>query len=56
MGVAAISIDLDRAVKAREDLGRIFTLSAGSVVEHHPRRRGAVPAAVVAQYGQKVNQ
>nr|AAA88642.1 unknown protein [Plasmid Ti] len=49
VGVAAIGIDLDRAVEAIEDFCGIFAVTSGPIMEHHARRRRSVPAAVVAQ-------
>ena len=50
MGIAAIDVDLDRAVEAGQEFIGVFALSAGPVVEHHARWRRAVPAAIVAQH------
>jgi hypothetical protein len=33
MGIAAIGIDLDRAVEAREDFGGIFAFTPGACVD-----------------------
>lgn len=48
--LACMRGDLNRAVEPVENLGSVFTLPARAVVEHHPRRRGAAPAAVIAQH------
>lgn len=50
MGVAAIGIDLDRALEAGKDFSGIFALSPGPVVEHHAGWRRTVPAAIIAQH------
>ena len=39
-----ILLTLDRAVEAGQDLIGVFALPAGPIMEHHARRRGAVPA------------
>ena len=45
MSIAAIRIDLDRAIKARKDFGGVLAFASGPVMEHHAGRRRASPFA-----------
>ena len=54
MAVAAISIDLDDAVEARQDLIGILALSARVIMEDDAGRRRSVLAAIVTQHGPQI--
>jgi len=48
VGVAAIGINLDRAVEAIEDLCCIFAFTPRPIMEHHAGRLEAAPATLIA--------
>lgn len=54
--VTAIGIHLDCAVEPIEDLCGILAFPSGPIMEHHARRRRAVPTTVVAQHGPTDNR